>query len=77
MLDYGLGFFDYGGQGRTLDLLLADHGAEGQPDCPEVLQQLPHFPPAQPVPAAQESDHGGQARTERPPRHPGRQVGAG
>jgi hypothetical protein len=43
----------------------------------QVLQQLPHFPPAQAVAATQESDHGGQPRTERPPRDTGRQGRAG
>jgi putative DNA methylase len=39
---------------------------------PQVPQQLPHFPPAQPVAATQQRDHRRQARPERPPRHPGR-----
>ena len=69
LLDRGPGFLDDGRQGGTLRLLLAHHRAQRHPHRPQVLQQLPHFPPAQPIPATQERDHGGQPRPERPPRH--------
>jgi hypothetical protein len=77
LVDRGLGFLDYGCQRGALHLLLAYHRAQRQPHLPQVLQQLLHFPPAQPVAATQQSDHGGQTRTERPPGHPHRQVRPG
>ena len=52
-------------------------GAQRQPDRPQILQQLPHFPPAQAIAATQQSDHGGQACTKRPPRYASRQIRSG
>jgi hypothetical protein len=71
LLDRGPGLLDHGCQGGALHLLLAYHRAQGQPDRPQMLQQLPHFPPAQPIAATQESYHRGQPGTERPPQRAG------
>jgi hypothetical protein len=45
-------------------------------DRPQVLQQLPHVPPAHPIPATQQRYHGGQPPSERAAGHARRETGA-
>jgi hypothetical protein len=64
LLDRCPGFRHYGRQGGTLRLLLAHHGAQGYPNLPQILQELPHFSPAQAIPATQQGYHGGEPHPE-------------
>jgi len=62
-LDGGPGYLDHGRQRGTLRLLLPHHCPQRHPARPQILQELPYVPPAQPIVGTQESNHGSRART--------------
>ena len=70
--DCGASFLDARREGGALSLLLAHDGAQGHPHRPQILEQLPHFPPVKRTAASNAIT--AIRRAERPPRHAGRQV---